>query len=436
MHSVLPNGCGTVWALLPLVLITARGDGVIPEPFEMEIGSINSYAWNSSNPSVRAEITASTRPLMLTNTPVDSWAARKWTPEALAQLAPDVTLPIKNESNPVFYMGCCLLNRVKLPELIKMTEANAKQHVYFSGPLEILGPRVASQADPRVFDVDEAGGKPMDGFETKANLWIGNKGVITPTHFDEMHNIFVQIHGVKTFTLFPPSFWHELQVFPKFHHQHRNIQLDLEDEEVMNKTIENARASGNVLRVTLSPGAILYLPPLWFHRVETKSESSISINIWSASRHVLEVNNAWEENFPADSTWGMEEFLGSYSVFIKGLIDNLIPTKQKRGQFLWDLLKTRYLGLEAAKGEGDLTTTCPFDVHPESEEMQQHRKYIKDVEEQAPSFLSQSGYKTKDLGEYKIDVTPPIKKWCSKVKAPLKAIAKKYVEPVVRFVYP
>ena len=25
--------------------------------------------------------------------------------------------------------------------------------------------------------------------------WVGSKGVVTPAHYDEMHNVFLQLHG-------------------------------------------------------------------------------------------------------------------------------------------------------------------------------------------------------------------------------------------------
>ena len=42
-----------------------------------------------------------------------------------------------------------------------------------------------------------------------------------------MHNFFIQIYGAKRFYLYPPFSWRSLYLFPKFHLQHRNCQVDI-----------------------------------------------------------------------------------------------------------------------------------------------------------------------------------------------------------------
>lgn len=53
--------------------------------------------------------------------------------------------------------------------------------------------------------------------QSSVNLWIGQRGVTTPCHFDGYHNMYVQIAGSKRFVLYPPSDIPSLRSFPFLH---------------------------------------------------------------------------------------------------------------------------------------------------------------------------------------------------------------------------
>jgi len=149
-----------------------------------------------------------------------------------------------------------------------------------------------------------------------------------PCHNDAMHNIFVQLHGRKRFRLYPPRAWEHLYVYPKFHLQHRNLMIELDTVGSSSSSSSSRRRAGGLknfplaegvenleLVAELDPGDVLYvlsplmlfavpyqlsdspsfmsinryLPPLWFHQVKALS-TSMSVNVWSASRDVERMN--------------------------------------------------------------------------------------------------------------------------------------------------
>jgi hypoxia-inducible factor 1-alpha inhibitor (HIF hydroxylase) len=58
-------------------------------------------------------------------------------------------------------------------------------------------------------------------------LLCGNKGFITPLHFDEQENLFSQLQGRKRVRLFAPEYWYALYPFPNGHPQDRQCQIIL-----------------------------------------------------------------------------------------------------------------------------------------------------------------------------------------------------------------
>lgn len=108
-------------------------------------------------------------------------------------------------------------------------------------------------------------------------LWIGSAGVAAAPHYDLAHNLFVMLSGEKSFALYPPAAHEDLSIYPYWHGSHRQVQrCDV------NTTPERA----GVVVVTIRAGDVLYVPPMWFHRVESLSHNS-GFNVWSSS---LEAN--------------------------------------------------------------------------------------------------------------------------------------------------
>ena len=126
-------------------------------------------------------------------------------------------------------------------------------------------------------------------------LWIGPRGTITPTHNDAFHNVFVQITGSKNFLLFPPSLHRHLHIYPALHPMHQQSQIRInktsatQNEYYANFKTWSASGPSVPLHVRLRAGEALYIPPMWYHRVESTSPS-VSLNVWTpvAARQRIE----------------------------------------------------------------------------------------------------------------------------------------------------
>lgn len=50
-----------------------------------------------------------------------------------------------------------------------------------------------------------------------ANLWMGGRGTRAQPHFDQAHNVFVQLRGEKTVWLAPPEYLPDFYPYPILH---------------------------------------------------------------------------------------------------------------------------------------------------------------------------------------------------------------------------
>jgi hypothetical protein len=114
----------------------------------------------------------------------------------------------------------------------------------------------------------------------RPRLWIGNK-VTTPVHFDASHNLAIAACGRRRFTLFPPEQVSNLYIGPlDFAPTGAAITMarphapDFERFPRLRDALANART------VELEPGDALYLPPLWWHQVESLESLNALVNYW------------------------------------------------------------------------------------------------------------------------------------------------------------
>ena len=91
----------------------------------------------------------------------------------------------------------------------------------------------------------------------------------------------VQLVGRKRFILFPPDDFEALYPFPLHHDFDRRSQLDLDALDVL-RFPESVHARGIV--VELQPGEVLFIPPYWWHHVQTCTSPCVSMAIWFFER--------------------------------------------------------------------------------------------------------------------------------------------------------
>jgi Cupin-like domain len=111
-------------------------------------------------------------------------------------------------------------------------------------------------------------------------IWLGN-AITTPTHLDEWHNIGCVVAGRRRFTLFPPEQIANLYIgpldFAPTGAPMSLVQLHQPDFERFPKF----RAALNAaLTAELGPGDAIYIPPLWWHHVESLEPFNLLVNYW------------------------------------------------------------------------------------------------------------------------------------------------------------
>jgi hypothetical protein len=131
------------------------------------------------------------------------------------------------------------------------------------------------------------------------NVWMGGpQGTTTQAHYDQPHNMFVQLMGTKTFTIAPPCAIDALYLYPDLHQRARKVQVPLENVREAGFTsgmnfplfLKHIGTSTRtqLQAVSVVPGDVLYLPPFWMHRVHVQprgnSNPAASANIFVPSR--------------------------------------------------------------------------------------------------------------------------------------------------------
>jgi hypothetical protein len=166
----------------------------------------------------------------------------------------------RNLSRSAFFDGALAFN------------ANAPEYLYWFGLLPKAN-RPDVQPNEKLFISLE------DRSRHHQYLWISTPRVEQRTHFDMDHNFFVQVVGTKRFTLFPPYEQDKLYTFPRLHPLWHKSQVDFHAPDI---GAFPRYAEAEVYEAVLEPGDLLYVPPLWWHNVESLTES-VSLSTWSHS---------------------------------------------------------------------------------------------------------------------------------------------------------
>ncbi len=111
-------------------------------------------------------------------------------------------------------------------------------------------------------------------------IWLGNR-ITTPTHVDEWNNIGCVVAGRRRFTLFPPEQIANLYIgpldFAPTGAPMSLVSLRTPDFERYPK-FRNAMAAAHT--ADLGPGDAIFIPPLWWHHVESLEAFNVLVNYW------------------------------------------------------------------------------------------------------------------------------------------------------------
>src|SRR5216684_8089272 len=111
-------------------------------------------------------------------------------------------------------------------------------------------------------------------------IWLGS-AFTTPAHFDESSNIACVVSGRRRFTLFPPEQIANLYIgpldFAPTGAPMSLVSLRNPDFERYPKFREALAAAHTA---DLAPGDAIFIPPLWWHHVESLESFNVLVNYW------------------------------------------------------------------------------------------------------------------------------------------------------------
>ena len=119
----------------------------------------------------------------------------------------------------------------------------------------------------------------LDG-GVQPRIWLGN-AITTPTHLDEWNNIGCVVSGKRRFTLFPPEQIVNLYIGPLDYAPTGApmslVQLHAPDYERFPRF---RQALASAVTADLAAGDAIYIPPLWWHHVESLEPFNVLVNYW------------------------------------------------------------------------------------------------------------------------------------------------------------
>jgi hypothetical protein len=111
-------------------------------------------------------------------------------------------------------------------------------------------------------------------------IWLGNR-ITTPTHVDEWNNVGCVVAGRRRFTLFPPEQIANLYIGP-LDFAPTGAPMSLvslrNPDSARYPKFREALAASHVAE--LAPGDAIFIPPLWWHHVESLESFNVLVNYW------------------------------------------------------------------------------------------------------------------------------------------------------------
>jgi Cupin-like domain len=111
-------------------------------------------------------------------------------------------------------------------------------------------------------------------------IWLGNR-ITTPTHVDEWNNIGCVVAGRRRFTLFAPEQIANLYIGPlDFAPTGAAMSMVSLQNPQLERHPRFREALAAAVSAELAPGDAIYVPPLWWHHVESLEPLNVLVNYW------------------------------------------------------------------------------------------------------------------------------------------------------------
>ncbi len=121
---------------------------------------------------------------------------------------------------------------------------------------------------------------PLLDAATPPRLWLGHAAQVA-CHYDTLDNLACVIAGRRSFTLYPPDAIADLYVGPIDHTMAgQPVSLAASSPRDPARYPRFERVAERSQQAELEPGDALYLPKLWWHRVESSAPVNAMANYW------------------------------------------------------------------------------------------------------------------------------------------------------------
>ena len=117
-----------------------------------------------------------------------------------------------------------------------------------------------------------------DDDDVRVNAWLGPAGTLSPLHHDRYHNLLCQVVGSKYIRLYAPE--HGAALYPHPDGPHK-VSSRIVDPDEADPAEFPLLAGAPYVDIVLSAGECLYIPPHFWHMVESR-EVSFSVSFWWA----------------------------------------------------------------------------------------------------------------------------------------------------------
>ncbi len=200
---------------------------------------------------------------------VSRWPATKnWTRDYLSEKLGDreVTSFVSNEDEQTFLQQVNKPETMLFRQFLQNVFSEARGKSYY---LRIATDHPLFEELSKDFEIPEI----LNRYNPSATgIWIGQKGNVTPFHHDWWHSFLAQISGRKRYTLIHPFEGRQLQ-----EDWNPPAKFDLSPPPVSSADKQQDARYEACFEGILEAGQILYIPPYWFHQVETLDNGTISI---------------------------------------------------------------------------------------------------------------------------------------------------------------